>query len=104
MSREYDFGKREVSMLKTLAVLLFSLVSFTPAFADDGASRIGDFLQTLKKARLIDLSHNWEITSPVANVNPPYSFALKSTHENTRGIFGDGGQLSFAAEVMHFSG
>jgi len=37
-------------------------------------------------------------------VNPFYSFALVSTHANTRGAFGDGGQLSFAAEVQHFSG
>jgi kynurenine formamidase len=61
-------------------------------------------LRTIKKARLIDLSHTWEITSPVAGVNPPYSFALVSTHAGTRGAFGDGGKLSFAAEVMHWSG
>jgi kynurenine formamidase len=58
----------------------------------------------LKKARLIDLSHTWEITSPIANVNPPYSFALSATHANTRGLFHDESQLSFASEVMHFSG
>jgi len=45
-----------------------------------------------------------EITSPVAPVNPFYSFVLSKTHANTRGSFGDGGQLSFAAEVQHFSG
>src|SRR5215831_20999295 len=77
------------------------MVSSIPALADDDAD---DLLKTVKKARLIDLSHNWEITSPVASVNPPYSFALSATHANTRGTFGDGGQLSFAAEVQHFSG
>jgi kynurenine formamidase len=75
-----------------------------PALADDDSGQIQSFLSTLKRARLIDLSHNWEITSPVASVNPFYSFALTSTHANTRGAFGDGGQLSFAAEVQHFSG
>src|SRR5947208_14219665 len=85
------------------AAVLLSLASFTAAYAED-SDRVGDLLRTVKKARLIDLSHNWEITSPVASVNPFYSFALVSTHANTRGAFGDGGQLSFAAEVQHFSG
>ena len=77
------------------------MISFAPALADDDAD---DLLKTVKKARLIDLSHNWENSSPVASVNPPYSFALSATHENTRGSFGDGGKLSFTAEVQHFSG
>jgi len=83
------------------AAAALCVVSSLPALADDDAD---DLLKTVKKARLIDLSHNWEITSPVASVNPPYSFALSATHANTRGTFGDGGQLSFAAEVQHFSG
>src|SRR5260370_31740038 len=77
------------------------MTQFAPALADDDS---GQLLSTLKRARLIDLSHNWEITSPVASVNPVYSFCLTSTHANTRGSFGDGGQLSFAAEVEQFSG
>src|SRR5687768_14685185 len=91
-------------MLKTFVVLVLSLAPFASAFADDDSSHIGDFLHALKKARVIDLSHTWEITSPIASVNPPYSFALSATHQNTRGTFGDGGQLSFSSEVMHFSG
>ena len=86
------------------ACAAFCLTQFAPALADDDSGQIQSFLSTLKRARLIDLSHNWEITSPVASVNPFYSFALVSTHANTRGAFGDGGQLSFAAEVQHFSG
>ena len=62
------------------------------------------FIASLKNARLIDLSHTWEIQSPVASVNPSYSFALAATHEATRGKFNDAGQLSFAAEEMHWSG
>ena len=97
-------------MLKALAMLALLLMPFTGAFADDDSGGIGAFLHTLKKARLIDLSHNWEISSPIASVNPPYSFALSATHAlkstpgGTRGFFGDDGQLSFTAEVMHFSG
>ena len=74
------------------------------ALADDESGDIRQLLHVVKKARLIDLSHNWEITSPIASVNPPYSFALSATHANTRGTFGDGGQLSFTAEVQHWSG
>jgi kynurenine formamidase len=84
------------------------LAPFASAFAGD-SDRVGDLLRTVKKARLIDLSHDWEITSPVAGVNPFYSFALSATHGNTRGTFGPFGenpvgQLSFTAEVQHFSG
>src|SRR5712671_4230213 len=86
------------------AFAAFCLTPFAPALADDDSGQIQSFLNTLKRARLIDLSHNWEITSPVASVNPFYSFVLSKTHANTRGTFGDGGQLSFAAEVQHFSG
>src|SRR5438876_12195753 len=90
------------------AAILLSLASLTAAYAED-SDRVGEFLRTIKKARLIDLSHNWEITSPVAAVNPFYSFALTATHGNTRGAFGPFGenpvgQLSFTAEVQHFSG
>jgi kynurenine formamidase len=86
------------------AFAAFCMTQFAPALADDDSGQIQSFLSTLKRARLIDLSHNWEITSPVASVNPFYSFVLSKTHANTRGTFGDGGQLSFAAEVQHFSG
>src|SRR5918992_909362 len=61
-------------------------------------------LQSIKDARLIDLSHTWDKNSPIANVNPKYSFALSATHENTRCTFGDGCQLSFTSEVMEWSG
>ena len=95
---------RSARALLAGAFAAFCLTQVAPALADDDSGQIQSFLSTLKRARLIDLSHNWEITSPVASVNPFYSFALVSTHANTRGAFGDGGQLSFAAEVQHFSG
>ena len=58
----------------------------------------------MKRARIIDLSHTWDKNSPIADVNPEYSFALKDTHANTLNKFGDGGQLTYASEVMQFSG
>ena len=72
--------------------------------ASDNDDRTDDLLRAIKKSRLVDLSHPWEIDSPIAAVNPPYSFALGPTHANTRGTFGDGGQLSFTAEIQQWSG
>ncbi len=81
------------------------LASAAPALAhDDDSGNVHDLLRAVKKARLIDLSHTWDKHSPIASVNPTYSFALEATHANTRGTFGDGGQLSFTSEVMHWSG
>jgi kynurenine formamidase len=93
--------RRSLQAVLAVAAAALCVAWSVPALADDDA---GDLLKTIKKARLIDLSHNWENSSPVASVNPPYSFALVSTHAGTRGAFGDGGKLSFAAEVQHFSG
>src|SRR5882672_12679394 len=86
------------------AFAAFCLTQLAPALADDDSGNARELLRTIKKARLIDLSHTWDKNSPIASVNPTYSFALVSTHAGTRGLFGDGGQLSFTAEVMHFSG
>ncbi len=69
-----------------------------------GAADGADLVASLKSARVIDLSHTWEIGSPVASVNPSYAFALSATHAETRGSFKDGGQLSFTAEEMRWSG
>jgi kynurenine formamidase len=87
---------------------ILALAPFTSVFAED-SDRVGNLLRTIKKARLIDLSYNWENDSPVASVNPPYHFKLRNTHANSRGffaLFGESpaGQLSFTAEVQDFSG
>ena len=103
--RAIPYRRSAIAMLAGSFAAL-SLISSVPALADDESGDARELLRTIKKARLIDLSHTWEITSPVAGVNPPYSFALEFTHANTRfrPDFNDGGQLSFAAEVMHWSG
>jgi kynurenine formamidase len=95
---------RHCHPLLAAAFAAFCLVSSASALADHDSGDARDLLNAIKKARLIDLSHTWEITSPVAGVNPPYSFALQDTHANTFNKFNDGGQLTFASEVMHFSG
>lgn len=91
-------------MFRTITMLILALAALASAYADDDSERRGGFVAAIKKARIIDLSHTWDSQSPIASVNPPYSFALSATHANTRGTFGDGGQLSFTAEVMHWSG
>ncbi|MFN0302262.1 MAG: cyclase family protein [Burkholderiales bacterium] len=88
-----------------LSLAAASALLVSPAVRADDKPEIQDLLiQLVKRARIIDLSHTWEIKSPIAGVNPPYSFALSATHANTRGTFGDGGQLSFTSEVMDWSG
>src|SRR5258706_9940798 len=73
--------------------------------ADDGdGGRHEGFIKQVLGARIFDLSQTWDENSPIASVNPPYSMSLAATHQNTRGTFGDGGKLSFTAEVQHFSG
>ena len=70
-----------------------------------------NFIRAVQRARIFDLSHTWDENSPIAGVNPPYSMTLDpnvdptaANHAATRGAFGDGGQLSFAGEVQHWSG
>ena len=88
-------------MIRLAAVLLVSLLPFASAFSHDDTD---DLLKAIRKARLIDLSHAWTNSSPIASVNPPYHFSLAATHANTRCTFGDGCQLSFTSEVQNFSG
>jgi kynurenine formamidase len=90
-------------MTRLVAVLLFSFFPLA-GFPHDDSDRTDELLRAIKKARVVDLSHTWTQQSPIASVNPPYTFALSATHANTRGTFGDGGQLSFTSEVMHWSG
>jgi hypothetical protein len=82
------------------------------ALASTGAQAHGedndDFIRTVLRARIFDLSHTWDENSPIAGVNPPYAMALNATHatpaedpgRGTRGSFGDGGQLSFTSEIQ----
>jgi kynurenine formamidase len=76
----------------------------TSSQAQAASLSAGEFIQTVKAARVFDLSHSWDENSPIAGVNPPYSMELNATHAGTRGTFGDGGQLSFTSEVQHWSG
>ena len=63
-----------------------------------------DFIRTVLRARIFDLSHTWDENSPIAGVNPPYSMVLNATHAGTRGTFDPDGQLSFTSEIQQWSG
>ena len=86
--------------MRFIAIAALVAAPFTAVQAESTAS----LLQAIKHARVIDLTHTWDNASPIAGVNPPYSFALSATHGGTQCAFGDDCQLSFASEVMHWSG
>ncbi len=98
-------------LMRIAAALLAGAALLAPGAAayahdDDDHGRDGDaaLWTMIRKARVIDLSHTWDAKSPIAGVNPPYSFSLAATHAATRGTFGDERQLSFTSEIMSWSG
>lgn len=95
--------RRRGTMKRAGVLMLVAAALAGPAALANG-DEDAHLWNVVRKARLIDLSHTWDTHSPIASVNPPYSFALDATHANTRGTFGDNGQLSFTSEVMHWSG
>jgi hypothetical protein len=75
------------------------------ALAEDGRrGNADDFIRTVQRARIFDLSQLWDENSPIAGVNPPYAMALNATHAGTRGTFDPAGQLSFTSEIQQWSG
>jgi kynurenine formamidase len=97
--------------MKTAGAAAVAL-TLADARADGRHDRSDDFIRSVQRARIFDLSHTWDENSPVAGVNPPYSMTLNKTHDffttpedpGTRGAFGDGGQLSFTSEIQQWSG
>ncbi len=78
------------------------------ALAGTGAQARGEgnneFIRSVLRARIFDLSHTWDESSPIAGVNPPYAMSLNATHAGTRGTFDPDGQLSFTSEIQQWSG
>src|SRR5262245_16243347 len=80
--------------------------------ADDDHD-VDKFIKAVQKARLFDLSHTWDEKSPIAGVNPSFSMTVDpnqdplhqaANHTSTLNLFNDNGQLTFAGEVMRWSG
>ena len=96
--------------LAAVAAALGEALTADEVRADGGINK-HNFIRAVQRARLFDLSHTWDENSPIAGVNPSFSMTLDpavdpqaANHTSTRGAFGDGGQLSFAGEVMRWSG
>jgi kynurenine formamidase len=84
---------------------LMAAGTISPAMADQkGSGAVKNFIREVTEARVFDLTHQWDENSPIASVNPPYSMFLNATHSSTRGMFGDGNQLSFTSEIQGWSG
>ncbi len=98
-----DFSRRQ--WLTAAGTLAAAAAVSGPAGAQ-GSRSAEDFVRTVKAARVFDLSYVWNDQSPVLNLNPPYAFALNRTHRMTNEIFGQvpGSQVSWASEIMWFSG
>jgi kynurenine formamidase len=60
-----------------------------------------DLTEALKAAKVVELNFVWDQKSPVLPFNPPYLAALVNTHKQTNGWIPE---LSFAADMMYFSG
>ena len=102
-TRRIDSGRCLARFSVALLAATALMLPATSTRADQGEGN-AQLLKLIRKARVIDLSHTWDAQSPIAAVNPPYSFSLAATHANTRGTFGDGNQLSFTSEIMQWSG
>lgn len=102
MKQNSAAGRRRFFKAGAAAGLALTGLLGPQAHAQDRAAQ--GLIRMARRARLFDLSHTWDESSPIAGVNPPYSMTLDGTHENTRGAFGDGGQLSFTSEVQAWSG
>jgi kynurenine formamidase len=74
------------------------------ARAHGRSERTDDFIRSVQRARIFDLSHTWDEKSPIAGVNPTYEMRLDATHAATRGTFDPDGQLSFTSEIQKWSG
>jgi kynurenine formamidase len=90
--------------IKTAGLAAMGAVLAGQEVKADGRIDADEFIRTVTKARIFDLSHLWDENSPIAGVNPPYAMALNATHATTRGTFGDGGKLSFTSEIQAWSG
>ncbi|PYM38305.1 MAG: hypothetical protein DME17_05020 [Candidatus Rokuibacteriota bacterium] len=98
-----DHSRRQ--WLTAAGTLAAAAALSSPARAE-GAAGVDDFVHTVKGARVFDLSFVWTEQSPVLGLNPPYAFALNRTHKMTHEFFGQapGSQLSWASDIMYFSG
>jgi len=102
MSNRRSFMKTAGATAAGIAIAEALGASF--ARAEGRSGRTDDFIRSVQRARIFDLSHIWDENSPIAGVNPSYEMKLDATHAATRGTFDPDGQLSFTSEIQKWSG
>ena len=85
---------RAQRLASAFALATLAAASSVTAFAQD-------LVQALQSAKVVELNFVWDQKSPVLPFNPPFAAALVNTHKQTNGWIP---QLSFAADMMYFSG
>lgn len=68
----------------------------------DKKKAAGDFINSLKSARVIELNFIWDSKSPILSLNPPFAIGLHSSHKETAGMIPGG--IAYAEDMMFFSG
>jgi len=70
--------------------------------AQDKKKQVENFIASMKSARIIELNFIWDRNSPLLGLNPPFTIALQTSHQQTKGMIPGG--IAFAADMMFFSG
>src|SRR5882672_9921476 len=104
MAEHRKTGRRSFFKTAGAAAAGIALAEALPGSRALAGEDRGDFIRSVQRARIFDLSHTWDENSPIASVNPPYHMSLNRTHAGTRGTFDPDGQLSFTSEVQDWSG
>lgn len=87
--------------VRRLARGLACAALLTCAGALPQAQADSDLLAAIKAAKVVELNFVWDARSPLLSFNPPYAVAMANTHKQTNGWIP---QLSFAADMLYFSG
>ncbi len=78
-----------------LAAVLAMATTTSACAANNG------LMEQLSSAQVIELNHVWDANSPLLSFNPPYTMGMVDSHKDTAGMIPE---LSFAADMMYFSG
>jgi kynurenine formamidase len=89
------------SRIFTGLILLVAVAAALAGQAGD-AKKNQNFIDSVRRARIIELNFVWDRNSPLLGLNPPYSLGLHTSHRQTRGAIPGG--IAFAADMMFFSG
>lgn len=90
-------------IISTLIVILVAgHTLFVAQAQSDKKKAAGDFINSLKSARVIELNFIWDSKSPILGLNPPFAIGLHSSHKETAGVIPGG--IAYAEDMMFFSG